>query len=299
MLASLVQPYLKHSSVPENLEEFHAAYREFLIQQQAPDLVPQAEAFGNPWAPLELTYNDALQRAYQRHVNDLAPEEQDELIPCSETENRSILEEIHDGFRQLSARCPTLGKLFTSSIHTICVCKPKKESHRKIHASSCSGMLGTIIFSGAVGLSSEDYAELLLHEFTHQLLFLDECCHQHFDFDILLARQASSYSAVLKQPRPLDRAFHSILVAAEILMARASFLPYTPWIKVHPPTVQLYRNLLESMSSFKTFKAFASELTGILPRVWTLLDAVEEGITSLTSGGLQIQQIDAVQRVAV
>ena len=80
---------------------------------------------------------------------------------------------------------------------------------------------------------AEDTAELLVHELTHQLVFLDHMVHRHFEPGVELGL---SPSAIRATPRRSDLVFHSVVVGAEILAwrrrAKAGSL-------AHPPTDRL------------------------------------------------------------
>lgn len=89
---------------------------------------------------------------------------------------------------------------------------------------SSSGGIGVIWISGYGELDQNSIAELLLHELTHHQLFIDECCHAHYDLAEIIKPENFSISAILNKRRPLDKVVHSIIVATEILLARSRFL---------------------------------------------------------------------------
>ena len=90
---------------------------------------------------------------------------------------------------------------------------------------------------------------MLLHELTHHLLFIDERNFAHFDYSQIANKNNQAFSAILNLTRPMDKVFHSIVVASELILGRQMFLPKGGTTVVHPPT--------EKMSS-DTVKAYQS-----------------------------------------
>lgn len=66
-----------------------------------------------------------------------------------------------------------------------------------------------------------DIEELLIHEFTHLLLYLDEQCYGHYQTpERLFENSTWIASAIRNEKRPINAVVHSILVSYEILMFR-------------------------------------------------------------------------------
>ena len=79
--------------------------------------------------------------------------------------------------------------------------------------------LGVVWFDPDPFWESVDYAETILHEATHQSLFLSDMVRRLFVFEPreLTGEDALVTSAILQTPRPYDLAFHSACVAAALV----------------------------------------------------------------------------------
>ncbi|RYF48001.1 MAG: hypothetical protein EOO38_11045 [Cytophagaceae bacterium] len=90
---------------------------------------------------------------------------------------------------------------------------------------------------------------MLIHEFTHTLVFLDELNHGHFDYENLTKRKFWATSSILKRERPMDKVVHSILVSFEILSARKEYFGPAAGPLIHPSDEALRENLKISIDS--------------------------------------------------
>ncbi|NEC86240.1 HEXXH motif-containing putative peptide modification protein [Streptomyces sp. SID12501] len=120
-----------------------------------------------------------------------------------------------------------------------------------------SGMAGGGTTSGAIGVlwvdprmswEDRDLEEFLIHELGHTLLFLDECRFGLFtSYPELLKQDNWVTSAIRKTVRPLDKAYHSAVVATEVLLAREEFLGHPSSAVLHPLSPQLAQGALRSI----------------------------------------------------
>jgi hypothetical protein len=93
------------------------------------------------------------------------------------------------------------------------------------HGGSHPGALGVIWASPPLTWAAVDGAEMLLHELTHQLLFLEEAVRGLFlDRFSVGSPDNHARSAFLDVPRRPDQALHSLVVGAELLLARERWL---------------------------------------------------------------------------
>lgn len=82
-----------------------------------------------------------------------------------------------------------------------------------------------------------------MHELAHNLLFLDECCGEHYvSYDVLEEPTKQAISAIRMTPRRLDLVVHSLVAAIEVLLARESWLGHPSEPKTHPPSSVLLAN---------------------------------------------------------
>jgi hypothetical protein len=111
--------------------------------------------------------------------------------------------------------------------------------------------------------SDVDLLELLIHEHTHNLMFLDELCHSHYnDYDIVANRDYYAKSAILSEKRPLDKALHSLVVATEVYLARQNYHYLNQSIPVlHPTDAKLREQSLSCVESIKEIDRATHVLT--------------------------------------
>lgn len=208
------------------LREF---YLDFVTAIGGPEMRPEA--------PNEkVTYDDArIAKLMAKHTNnqdtnDLDVGTLDTPLAARQEGMTNILAAVE----HLRAVNPGLHRLFDLVIHTLFF-------HRS-HLSgggSVSSAPGTIWCCPRRNWSLADNSEFLVHELAHNMLFLDERRFEHYaDPQLLQQPENFAVSAVLKIPRPLDRAFHSLVVASEVLAFREeNGEPGSP--RVHPPTVDM------------------------------------------------------------
>jgi hypothetical protein len=108
-----------------------------------------------------------------------------------------------------------------------------------------------------------DLLELLIHEHTHNLMFIDELCHGHYhDYDIMANREYYAKSAILSEKRPLDKALHSLVVASEVCLARENDVYLKQSVPVlHPTSAKLRDQALACVDSIKEIDRATHVLT--------------------------------------
>lgn len=159
-----------------------------------------------------------------------------------------------DGLKQVEKALHLMSQLdeglhatFKSFIHTLFY-----------HRSADSGGGSTSTLPGVIWCCNRrdwdawDIVEFLVHELTHNLVFIDEYYHVHYpDLEKIEAPENYALSAVLKRPRPLDKVFHSLVVAYEVLQLRRRFNdPQSP--KAHPRTPHLLEQCRDTIRSLET-----------------------------------------------
>ena len=97
-----------------------------------------------------------------------------------------------------------------------------------------------------------DRVEFLMHELTHNLLFIDDRCHGHFaSAAAFSAREGGARSAIRRTARPLYCVFHSLLVAVEILALRARVLGHPEAPALHPSSPALLADCIATARSIR------------------------------------------------
>jgi len=174
---------------------------------------------------------------------------------------------------QLGKVNPGLGRVFDLVIHTLFFHRSRNSG-----GGSVSSAPGVIWCSPRRTWSPDDMAEFLVHEFTHNMLFLDERRYEHYkDPQLLADPEMFAVSAVLKIPRPLDRTFHSLVVASEVLSFREeNGEPAAPL--VHPSTQELLRSCRSTIDGIRAVIARKSLVT---PRFLEVLEKVDEQVRGM------------------
>ncbi|MCL6326118.1 aKG-HExxH-type peptide beta-hydroxylase [Pectobacterium polaris] len=244
----LSQPFLGDKLVT-NIHELRPCYLEFIQKHQ-------------PYQPVNVSENiivvddekiNALKNAYQ-------PGELDDLNQLkmiggkhSVEKYRELSELIIKGYNQLSSSNADVKLIFDLVIHTIFFRKSTNEFNTASFGGSSSTAIGSIWISGHGDLTYHDVAEFLLHELTHHLLFIDERCHEQFNYQEIVKPENYSMSALLGKRRPLDKVVHSILVSHEILNARRNYLE-SDMVTIHPATDILKNNTINSIAEILAMK---------------------------------------------
>ncbi|KQN47672.1 hypothetical protein ASE93_10295 [Serratia sp. Leaf50] len=209
-----------------------------------------------PYHPINQTNNiivsneaavNALRLAYQPSALDDLNQVKMVGEKHSAEKYEELSELVRNGYAHLVECNLDVKLVFDLVIHTIFFRKSANRSSVSSFGGSSSTALGSIWISGHGTLTTHDVAEFLLHELTHHLLFVDERCHEQFNYTEIIKPENYSVSALLGKKRPLDKVVHSILVSHEILNARKTFLTAGN-VTIHPPTNTLRENTKRSIS---------------------------------------------------
>ena len=117
---------------------------------------------------------------------------------------------------------------------------------------STSQAIGVMWANPHVDYSLHDVMEMLLHEFTHHALFIDELRYSHYDYSVITNQSTWATSAILNTARPLDKVLHSVVVSMEILLLREHYLGHPTHPRVHPPTSILHPQLVNAIASIES-----------------------------------------------
>ncbi|WP_254565987.1 HEXXH motif-containing putative peptide modification protein [Oscillatoria sp. HE19RPO] len=168
---------------------------------------------------------------------------------------------------------PSLGTIFDLVIHTLFYVRSPNSGGGTI--SDAPGFIWCAIKRNWTDM---DIAEFLVHELTHNLVFLDELCYQHYTDMVQLGdKKHYAKSSILNKERPLDKAFHSLVVAHEVLRYRQEAgEPNNP--HVHPPSEQM---LSASLATIKSIKSVIDNTDLVQPRFCELLAKVEASFSQL------------------
>jgi hypothetical protein len=98
--------------------------------------------------------------------------------------------------------------------------------------------------------------ELLVHECTHLMMFVDQARSPHYrSFKALADERNFCRSAVYEMSRPLDKVLHSLVVATEVLLHRENVLGHHADTSVHPETPKLIASSLTTADAILALQA--------------------------------------------
>lgn len=181
---------------------------------------------------------------------------------------------IQNAIEILSKTDDGLYQLFNIAINTLFYVRSLKQA-----GGSVSSSIGVIWCGNRKNWTVYDIMEFLVHELTHNLVFLDELRYKHYlNFKDIASPDNYAISAVLRKLRPLDKVFHSLVVAVEVLCFRVSCIGHQENTKVHPSSDVLYKSCLTTLSSLNST---LSKKELVYPRVYELLALIEDKLNSL------------------
>lgn len=197
-----------------------------------------------------------------------------DVIDTPHEARAEAMEEVMRGKLLLAEDNPELHAYFDLVIHTLFYQRSEESG-----GGSVSSAPGVIWCAPRRTWSQEDIAEFLVHELAHNALFLDERRYQHYlDFESISNPDYFAVSSILGKPRPLDKAFHSLVVAHEVLAhRRKTGEPRNP--VVHPPSEKLFVAAQKTVASIRGLLEKHPHI--VTARFRDLLDTVELSILSI------------------
>ncbi|TCM59378.1 hypothetical protein EC844_14410 [Acinetobacter calcoaceticus] len=154
---------------------------------------------------------------------------------------------INDSLNELSLHSNEHYHLFNNMITDVFIL-PSLEAR----GGSSSTALGIIWANPRLTHTINDITEFLIHELTHNSLFIDERRFGHYCYDSILDESTWANSAILKIPRPIDKVIHSIIVSLEIILYRDIAIGHPPKPKLHPPTEVMLKQIDDSIFSVES-----------------------------------------------
>ncbi|MEX8134691.1 aKG-HExxH-type peptide beta-hydroxylase [Acinetobacter nosocomialis] len=141
---------------------------------------------------------------------------------------------------------------------------------------SSSTALGLIWANPKLDHSIKDLTEFLIHELTHNCMFIDELVYGHYEYASILDKTTWANSAILKMPRPLDKVVHSIAVSIEIVLYRDLVIGHPKQTKIHPPTEIMLNQLDSSIESLESILLKHSDKIILQDRPLEIIDNIKE-----------------------
>lgn len=253
-------------------DDMKKSYRDLLAQRQ-----PKYPIYDGSLIVLDKGYAEKQMAAYS--VSDLNDLGQDNIVGC--VYDKSQIEQqgefVKDAIADLASKNKVFGEIFNLCVTNILLADSNRTIlGTKAHGGTTSKCVGLIWLSLVNDIPMGDLQELLVHELTHTLVFIDELNYGHFDYSILSEEKTWAESAILNRRRPLDKVIHSIVVAFEVVSARQYITDSTE--RVHPDSDSIIRSIERSIASVRK-NAYAEQTCR--SRVFAILDLVEENLHKL------------------
>jgi hypothetical protein len=268
-LRTLLLLTAKNGVMARGESQLREYYLDFVTAIGGPELRPANHSE-------QITYDEArIQKLIAKHTDMATPN--DLIVGALETPAAAryeAMERVSAAIDRIGAVNARLRRVFDLVIHTLFFHRSGQSG-----GGSISSAPGVIWCSPRRAWSVDDLSEFLVHELTHNYLFLDERRHEHYvDPHLLADPDTFAVSAVLKRPRPLDRTFHSLVVASEVLSFRAEAgEPSQPL--VHPATHDLVNSCRSTIEGIHVVLARKPSL--VTPRFLQVLDRVDAQTKSL------------------
>jgi hypothetical protein len=253
-----------------SLESVQIAYRSFIERLQKRTLD------GEPGKVNIICDAEKAKKLRPFFINDslLDDKHQNEVISSEEdghTQEKSDL--IHRARKQIANLCPQHAALFDTIITDIFILPSSVAK-----GGSTSQAIGVMWANPHIDYSINDVMEMLLHEFTHHTLFIDELRYSHYDYSAITNKSTWARSAILNISRPLDKVLHSVVVSMEILLLREHHIGHPAHPRVHPPTAVMLSQLVDAIVSIESvlFNETSIKRQFFRPRAMDVLHRVKQ-----------------------
>ncbi len=241
----LSAPFIGTDKV-QQIKDLKPAYRRFLksVHDKFPISVDSSQIIQD-----QIKIKEYVTAFASSQLNDLNQENMVGNL-YSETMFATNASLIQESIKELKNISPDLFELFDLAIHSIILCdSTQNQEGSKAHGGSTNECIGLIWLNLKPGTSKENAIEMLIHELTHTLVFLDELTFGHFNYDKLSLKEYWATSSILKRERPMDKVIHSILVSIELLQWRIKFKLVNEENLLHPKSETLIASLNASILS--------------------------------------------------
>jgi hypothetical protein len=241
LLAKTVDPTLSMRS----MHDVKSGYNRYLQTFQPPfTTIENVE----PVFVRDREHTERIFALYQRHsrLNDLQQQAINfDVVP--ESELNWVQEATFSAIDQISKFDKDLENLTKLVINLLFTAGAQNAG-----GGSSSAAIGCIWLNPRRRWTKQDFCEFLVHETTHQLMFLDELRHRHYTDPESLEREENfAYSSILNKQRPLDKVLHSLVVAHEVLEFRKHFFDIDEKTFLHPATHVMEESICKTICSLR------------------------------------------------
>lgn len=191
------------------------------------------------------------------------------VLADSEEQSKKALSLLTKAKKELKDIDPDFYEMFKVIINSIFYAKSTM-----FGGGSASTAIGVIWCGPRKKWNHLDFIEFMVHEFSHNFLFIDELLHGHYNSIKLMSNPENfAYSTILNKNRPLDKVLHSYVVAFEVYQFRKKVSYPIDRINIHPNNDRLIQNIMETAKSVKKIKNLREIVT---PRFIWILEKIEQ-----------------------
>lgn len=271
IIKNIIRLVHSHLEGEINKTTLQKAYRRFLKEKQPHVPKPQNIDIALLWKKEDIAQ---LLRVFKEES--LLDDFKDVFDLCDSSALESPIYRIKNALRGMRGINPSFVDLIELVIHTIFSAPSKLAG-----GGSTSAAIGCIWVDLRAHWQEQDILEFIVHETTHNLVFIDElCCTHYINYSEILKKENFASSAILNKLRPIDKVFHSIIVSTEILRFREDHLGHPELPCLHPPSPILLVQTLQSIDSVMNNLQIKSLLTD---RAKSLLNRCEENLKGIES----------------
>jgi hypothetical protein len=236
-------------TVPDGLDGLRTAYHRMLGEQELALGLALRDAAPLPVPVSEGPAYDALCSAFKRSIlgENAGYDAFDDNASRTPEEVQAQHARVLDALDELAAEWPAFGLLYRTLVPVLLYAPDGG-----LAGGTSNTVLGALWLDPKPAWSRADIQEFLVHEFTHTTLYLEERRFGFYrDLPMLSEPQYLTPSVIRQDMRPLDKVFHSIGVALEILAARGGHGVPDPvgGDGLHPDTATLLANTRISLDA--------------------------------------------------
>jgi len=238
---TLTVPYT--TGAPLTTQELKRGYQT-LLQETQPS-VPRAQG-ASPTYVSDLATVTKLYDVFTAHSS-LDDTQYDIRLCNSEGRSHEVLKWTEQVAQQLGELHTPFSWLFNLAIDSVFYAASTNAT-----GGSTSNAVGVLWVNPSENWAERDMQEFLVHELDHNLLFLHEWRYGLFrNYSRMADPSAYAKSAIRANMRPLDKAFHSAIVAVDVLLLRETVIGHGSGHVLHPPTEKLIPKIIDCAESIR------------------------------------------------
>lgn len=164
---------------------------------------------------------------------------------------------LQSSLETLDETDPIFAKLFRLVMNTVFCTGPHRVGGTSVNPSFVG------VMCAYYDMTAEENAipELFIHEFTHNILFLDEFRYKHYHDIESLNHPSTFVTTTDRGDVPFERWFHALIVYAEIIHARDKYIGHDVRVTQHEPTDILISRAKVEIVNAKKNKLLSKILT--------------------------------------